>query len=82
MEGSPTRKAFLASLQDTSSRQVSNGREKYKDWDVAEFANVNLSMNTAVPRRLAQRYVTEVGVRPEKIEFPSEVRVRANERNV
>ena len=43
---------------------------KYRVWDMAEFANVNLSMNASVPRRLAQPFTTEVVVLPEKLEFP------------
>ena len=43
---------------------------KYKIWDMAELANVNLSMNAAVPRRLAQPYLTEVVVLPEELVFP------------
>ncbi|OLP93893.1 hypothetical protein AK812_SmicGene24167 [Symbiodinium microadriaticum] len=43
---------------------------KYRVWDMTEFANVNLSMNASVPRRLAQPFTTEVAVLPEKIEFP------------
>ena len=37
---------------------------KYKVWDMAEFAGVNLSVNAAVPRKLAQPYLTEVVVLP------------------
>ena len=37
---------------------------------MAEFGNVNLSMNAAVPCRLAQPYLTEVMVLPEEIVFP------------
>ena len=29
---------------------------KYRVWDMKEFANVNLSMDAAVPRKLAQPY--------------------------
>ena len=43
---------------------------KYKVWDMAEFAGVNLSMNAAVPRKLAQPYLTEVVVLPEDLVFP------------
>ncbi|CAE7705382.1 unnamed protein product [Symbiodinium sp. KB8] len=43
---------------------------KYKVWDMAEFAGVNLSMDAAVPRRLAQPYVTEVVVLPDDLVFP------------
>ena len=37
---------------------------------MAEFANVNLAMDAAVPRKLAQPYLTEVVALPEKLEFP------------
>lgn len=37
---------------------------------MAEFANVNLSMDAAVPCKLAQPYLTEVVVLPLKLEFP------------
>ena len=37
---------------------------------MAEFAGVNLSMDAAVPRRLAQPYLTEVVVLPEDLVFP------------
>ena len=43
---------------------------KYKVWDMAEFAGVNLSMDAAVPRKLAQPYLTEVVVLPEDLVFP------------
>ena len=43
---------------------------KYKVWDMAEFAGVNLSMDAAVPRKLAQPYLTEVVVLPEELVFP------------
>ena len=43
---------------------------KYKAWDMAEFAGVNLSMDAAVPRKLAQAYLTEVVVLPEELVFP------------
>ena len=46
-----------------------------------EFANVNLSMDAAVPRKLAQPYQTEVIHLPTKITFPLKVRVRKDERN-
>ena len=39
-------------------------------WDMKEFANVNLSMDAAVPRKLAQPYQTEVIHLPTKITFP------------
>ena len=35
-----------------------------------EFANVNLSMDAAVPRKLAQPYQTEVIHLPKEITFP------------
>ena len=35
-----------------------------------EFANVNLSMDAAVPRKLAQPYQTEVNHLPKEITFP------------
>ena len=44
--------------------------KKYKVWDMAEFAGVNLSMDAAVPRKLAQPYLTEVVVLPEEMLFP------------
>ena len=37
---------------------------------MAEFAGVNLSMDAAVPRKLAQPYLTEVVVLPEELVFP------------
>ena len=37
---------------------------------MAEFAGVNLSMDAAVPRKLAQPYLTEVVVLPEDLVFP------------
>ena len=43
---------------------------KYRVWDMKEFANVNLSMNAAVPRKLAQPYQTEVVHFPKEITFP------------
>ena len=43
---------------------------KYRVWDMKEFANVNLSMDAAVPRRLAQPYQTEVVFFPKEITFP------------
>ena len=43
---------------------------KYKVWDMAEFAGVNLSMDAAVPRKLAQTYLTEVVVLPDDLVFP------------
>ncbi|CAE7218058.1 unnamed protein product [Symbiodinium sp. KB8] len=43
---------------------------KYKVWDMAEFTGVNLSMDAAVPRKLAQPYLTEVVVLPEDLVFP------------
>ncbi|CAE7949193.1 unnamed protein product [Symbiodinium sp. KB8] len=43
---------------------------KYKVWDMAEFAGVNLSMDAAVPRKLAQPYLTEVVVLPTDLVFP------------
>ena len=56
-------------LPGTSSRQVRTSR-KYRVWDMKEFANVNLSMDAAVPRRLAQPYQTEVIHLPKEITFP------------
>ena len=47
-----------------------NWSRKYRVWDMAEFAHVNLSMNAAVPRRMAQPYATEVVVLPQEIVFP------------
>ena len=43
---------------------------KYKVWDMAEFANVNLSISDAVLRKLAQPYLTEVVVLPDELVFP------------
>ena len=43
---------------------------KYRGWNMKEFANVNLSTNAAVPRKLAQPYQTEVIHLPEEITFP------------
>ena len=43
---------------------------KYRVWDMQEFANVNLSMDAAVPRKLAQPYQTEVILLPKEITFP------------
>ena len=43
---------------------------KYKVWDMVEFANVNLSMHAAVPRKLAQPYLTEVVILPDELVFP------------
>ena len=43
---------------------------KKKVWDMAEFAGVNLSMDAAIPRKLAQPYLTEVVVLPEDLVFP------------
>ena len=43
---------------------------KYRVWDTKEFANVNLSMDAAVPRKLAQPYQTEVVFFPKEITFP------------
>ena len=43
---------------------------KYRVWDMAEFAGVNLSMDAAVPRKLAQPYLTEVVVLPDELVFP------------
>ena len=37
---------------------------------MAEFANVTLSMNAAVPRKLVQPYLTEVVVFPDELVFP------------
>ena len=52
---------------------VATGRSwsrKYRVWDMKEFANVNLSMDAAVPRKLAQPYQTEVIHFPKEITFP------------
>ena len=43
---------------------------KYRVWDMKEFANVNLSMDAAVPRKLAQPYQTEVIHLSKEITFP------------
>ena len=43
---------------------------KYRVWDMKEFANVNLSMDAAVPRKLAQPYQTEVIHFLKEITFP------------
>ncbi|OLP89614.1 hypothetical protein AK812_SmicGene28901 [Symbiodinium microadriaticum] len=37
---------------------------------MVEFANVNLSMHAAVPRKLAQPYLTEVVILPDELVFP------------
>ena len=47
-----------------------NWSRKYRVWDMKEFANVNLSMDAAVPRKLAQPYQTEVVFFPKEITFP------------
>ena len=47
-----------------------NWSRKYRVWDMKEFANVNLSMDAAVPRKLAQPYQTEVIYFPKGITFP------------
>ena len=40
---------------------------------MAEFAGINLSMDAAVPRKLAQLYLTEVVVLPEESVFPLKI---------
>ena len=47
-----------------------NWSRKYRVWGMKEFANVNLSMDAAVPRKLAQPYQTEVVYVPEEITCP------------
>ena len=47
-----------------------NWSRKYRVWDRKEFASVNLSMDAAVPRKLAQPYQTEVIYFPKEITFP------------
>ena len=47
-----------------------NWSRKYRVWDMKEFANVNLSMGAAVPRKLAQPYQPEVVFFPKEITFP------------
>ena len=46
-----------------------------------EFANVNLSMDAAVPRKLAQPYQTEVIHLPKEITFSPQSGVREDERD-
>eukprot|EP00439_Symbiodinium_sp_Y106_P063432 s3839_g9.t2 len=49
---------------------VTTGQSWSRKYRVKEFANVNLSMDAAVPRKLAQPYQTEVIHLPKEITFP------------
>ena len=55
---------------------------KYRVWDMKEFANVNLSMDAAVPRKLAQPYQTEVIHLPKEITFPLKAEYEKGQRTL